>query len=59
MPLVQGDSRAAIAANIKREIDAGKSRKQAIAIALDVARRVRAGKQAKKRSMPRHITKSS
>ena len=39
MPLDKSASRAAIGKNIKREIAAGKPRKQAVAIALDVARR--------------------
>jgi hypothetical protein len=39
MPLVQGSSRAAVSENIRREISAGKPHKQAIAIALNTARR--------------------
>jgi hypothetical protein len=39
MPLDKSGSRAAIGRNIKREIAAGKPRKQAVAIALDVHRR--------------------
>jgi len=39
VPLDKSASRAAIGKNIKREIAAGKPRKQAVAIALDVARR--------------------
>jgi hypothetical protein len=42
MPLVQGSSRQAISENIRRERDAHKPLKQAIAIAMDVARRNRA-----------------
>jgi hypothetical protein len=42
MPLVQGSSRQAISENIRREKGANKPLKQAIAIALDVARRNRA-----------------
>lgn len=34
MPLVKGSSRRAISTNIKKEVAAGKPRKQAIAIAL-------------------------
>lgn len=39
MPLEKTAARAAIGRNIKREVAAGKPRKQAVAIALDVARR--------------------
>lgn len=39
MPLVQSNSKEAISANIRAERKAGKPRKQAIAIALDIARR--------------------
>lgn len=39
MPLRKGDSRAAIAANIKTETAAGKPHKQAVAIALNTADR--------------------
>lgn len=38
MPLIQGFSSKAIAANIKRELKHGKKRNQAIAIALSVAK---------------------
>lgn len=39
MPLIKGKSKQAVSANIKTEIAAGKPQKQAVAIALDVARR--------------------
>lgn len=39
MPLLKSGSKKAIGANIKTEEEAGKPRKQAVAIALDVARR--------------------
>lgn len=39
MPLVHGKSRKAIGENIKHEEEAGKPRKQAVAIALNVARK--------------------
>ena len=47
MPLKKGYSPKTVSANIKREMKAGKPQKQAVAIALDVARRVK--KEAKPR----------
>lgn len=44
MPLATGHSRKVIAANIRREIKAGKPRKQAVAIALRKAGVKRKGK---------------
>lgn len=41
MPLKKGSSKKTISANIKKEIAAGKPRKQAIAIALSTARKSR------------------
>lgn len=39
MPLIKGKSKKAISANIRTEMAANKPQKQAVAIALDVARR--------------------
>ena len=49
MPLEKGKSRAVIARNIKREEQAGKPRKQAVAIALHEARVKPKPKAAKKK----------
>jgi hypothetical protein len=43
MPLKQGKSRETISENIKTEIAAGKPQKQAVAIALNTARRSSGG----------------
>ena len=48
MPLKKGKSRATISQNIRTEIAAGRPQKQAVAIALETARRS-GGKPAKKR----------
>jgi len=47
MPLKSGSSRKTISSNIKTEIAHGKPQKQAVAIALDVARRSSSGAQHK------------
>ena len=49
MPLKKGSSKKTISSNIKREMDAGKPQKQAVAIALDAARRSVGKKKGKKR----------
>ena len=45
MPLTKGYSKKSIEKNIAAEIKAGKSREQAVAIAMDVARRAKARKE--------------
>jgi hypothetical protein len=45
MPLKLGRSRKTVSANIRTEIAAGRPQKQAVAIALAVARRARAKKR--------------
>jgi hypothetical protein len=45
MPLIKSKSKAAVGPNIEAETKAGKPRKQAIAIALDVQRRAKGKKR--------------
>lgn len=47
MPLKKGYGKKTVSKNIATEIKSGKPRKQAIAIALDVARRAKAKKKSK------------
>ena len=53
MPLKKGCSKAAVSSNIKREMGAGKSQKQSVAIALNTARKaaMKAGKPSKAPAM--------
>lgn len=44
MPLVKSTGKKAFSENVKREMDAGKPQKQAVAIALSTARRSGKGK---------------
>lgn len=46
MPLRKGSSKKAVASNIRTEVAAGKPPKQAVAIALDTARRSKRKKRA-------------
>lgn len=48
MPLVKSSSKKAVSKNIKTEMDAGRPQKQAVAIALNVARKA-GGKIPKKK----------
>lgn len=53
MPLKKGYSKATVSSNINREMSAGKPQKQAVAIALDTARKAakKAGKPSKAPAM--------
>jgi hypothetical protein len=48
MPLVKSASPAAFRKNVKAEMAAGKPQKQAVAIALSVARKAKKGKRGKR-----------
>lgn len=45
MPLIKSSSKKAVGKNIKREMQAGKPQKQAVAIALSTQRRAKKGKK--------------
>lgn len=48
MPLIKSASKKAVGHNIKKEMEAGRPRKQAIAIALETQRRAAGNSHAKK-----------
>jgi hypothetical protein len=52
MPLDKSGSKASVGTNIRREMDEGKPQKQAVAIALDVARRAKRAKGGKVHTGP-------
>jgi hypothetical protein len=47
MPLIKSGTKAAVSTNIKREMAAGKPQRQAVAIALSLARKYGYGKKRK------------
>ena len=55
MPLIKGKSKKAISENIETEMEHGKPQKQAVAIALDTARRAGADIPFKKKLEKRKI----
>ena len=61
MPLVKSSSQKAVGENIKREEEAGKPKKQAIAIALSVQRKEATGKRKKtlEDAYARHIEENA
>jgi len=45
MPLIKSSKKEAVSKNIKKEMEAGKSQRQAVAIALNVQREAKKGKK--------------
>ena len=44
MPLIKSAKKSAVSSNIKKEIESGKTQRQAVAIALETQRRAKKGK---------------
>lgn len=55
MPLDKSGSRSSIGINVRTEMDAGKKRSQALAIALSTARKAGAHIKRKSKSLTKHV----